>query len=427
MNKKRFTLGALITVVILAVTLSISVTMKIAMRNFNQQVNAVMQKQALYSHISDIDTKVRNYYTSLDEEQLQAALAAGYVDGLNDPYAQYLSTEAYKQAQLERQGQASGVGISLATNENGDLAVDTVDAESAAHKVGIQAGDILLSVDGEATTGAALQTVQTRLDNTAEKMLLSVKRGEQTMAFEVTAYTYSLETVSDRMIGGNIGYIRITAFHDNTESQFTAAYSALQSEGATSFIFDLRGCDGGGSRSALEGILSFLMPHGAYAAYTHADGTVTNLIAHSSHENTAPVAVLVNAETKGEAELMAGVLQEFSMGTVIGEKTVGKGKIQEFVPLKEDNSALLLTVGEISLIRGGSIEGVGITPNTTVPMSAYKSKRIGLIEDKEDDQLQVALNTLSGNVAGNLTTGTTVATTSTTAGTTASTTASTTK
>ncbi len=423
MDKKRYSLSALITVVILSVALAISVTMMIAMRHFNQQVNAVTQKQALYNHITDIDTKVRAYYASLDEEQLQAALAAGYVDGLNDPYAEYLSTAEYKVAQLERQGQASGVGITLVASEKGDIVVETVDVDSAAEKVGIKTGDILQSIDGETTVGAALQTLQNKLDSNAEKMILSVKRGEQTMAFEVTAYIYSLETVSDRMIGDTIGYIRITAFHDNTESQFTAAYSALQSEGATAFIFDLRGCDGGGSRDALEGILSYLMPHGAYATYTTPDGTVANLIAHSSHENSAPTVTLVNGETKGEAELMAGVLQEFSKTTVIGEKTVGKGKMQDFVPLKEDNSALLLTVGEISLIRGGSIEGVGITPNTVVPMTAYKAKRIGIIEDKEDDQLQAALPVLQGNVGGNLTAGTTVATVGTTAGTTAATTA----
>ncbi len=430
MDKRKFSFSTVITSVILAVTVAISVTMIIAIRHFNQQVNAVTQKQALYTYITDIDTKVRGHYTALDEGQLQSALAAGYVNGLNDPYAQYLTPSQYKIAQLERQGQASGVGITLAASENGDFVIEAVDKDSAADKVGVKAGDILLSVDGETTAGAALQTLQDTLDNNTEKMLLSVKRGEQTMAFEMTAYIYSLETVSDRMIGDSIGYIRITAFHDNTESQFTAAYSALQSEGATSFIFDLRGCNGGGSRAALEGILSYLMPHGTYATYTTSDGMAMNLIAHSSEDNSAPSITLVNAETKGEAEMMAGVLQEFSKTTVIGEKTAGKGKVQEFVPLKADNSALLLTVGEVSLIRAGAIEGVGITPNTLAPMTAYKAKRIGLIEDKEDDQLQAALTALQGNVSGNLTTGTTVVastTTSTTAGTTTSTTSGTTK
>lgn len=425
MNKKRFTLSAMITLVVLSVTVAVSATMMIAIRHFNQQVSAVMQKQALYTHISDIDTKVRDYYPSLDEEQLQAALAAGYVDGLHDPYAAYLTNEQYNQALLQRSGQKAGIGITLVTDDKGSLVVDKVDTDSAAHKGGVLAGDILLSVDGESTTGAALQTVQRKLDTATKKTMLSVKRGDKTHSFEVTAYTYSIDTVTDRMINENVGYIRITAFYDNTQGQFTAAYSALQNEGATSFIYDLRGCASGGSRSALEGVLSYLMPHGAYATYTAADGTTVNLVAHSSHASAAPCVVLVNGTTRGEAEIMAGVLQEFRVATVIGEKTVGKGKVQDFVTLKKDHSALLLTMGEISLINGGSIEGVGITPNTNVPMSAYKTNRIGLIEDKEDDQLQAALVALAGNLSGNIGTETvgttTTAPTSTTAATTTTT------
>ncbi len=409
MKRKTFSLSALITVVVLAVTLAISVTMMIAMRHFNQQVNAVTQKQALYHHITDIDTKVRTYYSALDEVQLKAALAAGYVNGLNDPYAQYLTTEQYKLALAERKGQALGVGITLSGDTAGNILVDKVDAESAAQKVGVKVGDVLLSIDGEQVSGKTLAQLQTVMDTKTEKMIISVKREDKTMAFEMTAYTYSLETVSDRMIGDNIGYIRITAFHDNTENQFTAAYSALQEEGATAFIFDLRGCNSGGSRTALEGILSYLMPHGAYATYTAADGSVSNLVAHNAHESALPSVTLVNGDTLGEAEIMAGVLQEFNVSTVIGEKTVGKGKIQDFIPLREDNSALLLTVGEISLVRGGSIEGVGITPTKAVPMTAYKAKRIGIITDEEDDQLQAALTVARSALGISVNTSTTIA------------------
>lgn len=411
MKKKTFSFNALITVVILAVALSISVTMMLAMRHFNSQVNAVTQKQALYHHITDIDTKVRTYYPALDEVQLKAAVAAGYVQGLNDPYAAYYTTEQYKAAQLQRQGQASGVGITLSGDTAGNILVDKVDADSAAEKVGVKAGDVLISIDSKEVKDTPLAELQNIMNTKTEKMILSVKRDDKTMAFEVTAYTYALETVSDRMINDNIGYIRITAFYDNTERQFTAAYSALQNEGATSFIFDLRGCKGGGSQQALEGIMAYLMPHGAYASYTAADGTKSNLVAHNTHEGSLPSVTLVNGETAGEAEVMAGVLQEFKVSTVVGEKTVGKGKVQDFIALKEDNSALLLTVGEIELINSGKIEGVGIKPNTAVPMSAYKAKRIGLIKDEEDEQLQAALSALQSAPGSAVTTNSTTAVT----------------
>ena len=147
MRNKKFSLSAVITLLILVVALAISITMMIAMRYFNQQVNAVTQKQALYAHITDIDNKVRTYYPTLDEEQLRSALAAGYVAGLQDPYARYYSTDAYKQALLLREGRAAGVGIHLKTDAQSRLVVDTLDADAAA------AADV--NGDGVADTGDA--------------------------------------------------------------------------------------------------------------------------------------------------------------------------------------------------------------------------------------------------------------------------------
>ncbi len=399
MHKKKYSFSALITVVILAVAVAISVTMMIAMRHFNSQVNAVTKKRALYTHIGDIDAKVRSYYGALDESRLQAALAEGYVNGLGDKYAQYYTHDEYTKALQNRAGQASNAGITVADGKTGELIAETVANESAAHKAGVQAGDVLVSINGESLVGVARQIVQDTLDTSTDKIKLSVLRDGKTLAFEITSYTYALQSITDRMIGDTTGYIRISAFYDNTASQFKAAHSALQNDGATAFVIDLRNCADGGSTKALETILEYVMPHGAYATYKAADGTVKNLVSHSSIESTIPTVVLVNGNTCGEAEVFAGVLQEFGRATVIGEKTVGKGKVQDFVTLQADNSAMWLTVGEISLIRGGAIEGVGITPNTVVMMSAYKTERIGKIEDKDDDQLQAALKVFDTNVA----------------------------
>lgn len=391
MSKKRFSLSVLITTVILAVAVAISVTMMIAMQHFNDQVNAVTKKQALYSHITDIDTKVRSYYGTLDEEQLRSALAAGYVNGLLDPYARFLTTADYKTAQSVRAGQASDAGIVLKANETGKLEIERVKTDSAAHKAGVQVGDVIQTVNGTAVTSADRVSTQQLFDTSTEKIALKVQRADKTVAFELTAYVYATESVTDKMLDGGIGYIRITGFYENTVSQFKAAYSALEADGASSFIFDLRGCEAGGSFTALKQMLSFLMPHSAYATLVKADGTAENLVTESVNERNAPTVTLVNAGTKGEAEIFAGVLQEFQRTTVVGEKTAGKGKVQDFIPVKADNSAMYLTVGEVKLIGGGAIEGVGITPNTEKIMSADKTALIGVMSDSEDDQLQAAI------------------------------------
>lgn len=398
MRNKKFSLSAVLTLLILVVALAISITMMIAMRYFNQQVNAVTQKQALYAHITDIDTKVRTYYPTLDEEQLRSALAAGYVAGLQDPYAQYYSTDAYKQALLLREGRAAGVGIRLKTDAQSRLVVDTLDADAAAAKAGVQAGDIITQVNGNAVAGPQRVSLQETLDTSTEKLVISVLRGDKAIAFELTAYTYNLKSVQEKMLNETVGYIRITAFYDNTLNQFKAACSSLENQGATSYIFDVRGCSGGGSTDSLKSMLSYLLPHGAYAAWVSSDGKTTyNLVADDSHTLSGTFAVVTDGATKGEAELFAGVLQEFGVATVVGEKTAGKGKIQDFVPLKADNSAIYLTIGEIVLMRGGSIEGVGITPTVEISLPSAQKAQGTSLQPEDDAQVQAALNTFKAS------------------------------
>lgn len=200
------------------------------------------------------------------------------------------------------------------------------------------------------------------------------------------------------MLSDTVGYIRISAFYDNTLNQFKAACSSLENQGAASYIFDVRGCNAGGSTDSLQSMLSYLLPHGAYAAWVSSDGKTTyNLVADDAHTLSGSFAVVTDAETKGEAELFAGVLQEFGVATVVGEKTAGKGKIQDFVPLKADNSAIYLTVGEIQLMRGGSIEGVGITPTVTVALPSAQKALGAALSTAEDAQVQAAVSTFKAS------------------------------
>lgn len=408
MKNKKYSFSTMLTTVILAVALAISVTMMLSMRYFSRQVNAVGQKQALYNHINDIDTKVRSHYGTIDEEILRRGIAAGYVSGLQDPYAKFYDTAAYKQALLERSGQSAGVGITLRA-VGSTVMVEAVDVGSAAEKAGVKVGDIVTALGGNPLTSSMISTAQQTLDTSTEKLSLSVQRAGKAMAFELTAYTYQLKSVTERMLNDTVGYIRITGFYDNTASQFKAAHSALQNEGATAFVYDLRSCSKGGSYQALQEMLSFVMPHGVYATFVRGDGTVENLVAHAANSVSGTATVLANANTRGEAELFAGILQEFKIATVVGQATAGKGKVQDFVPLQSDNSAMLLTVGEITLIQGGSIEGVGVKPSVEVFMDAQKVTQIGSLNDADDTQLQAALQTFNTNVSAQTVTPTTAA------------------
>lgn len=114
---------------------------------------------------------------------------------------------------------------------------------------------------------------------------------------------------------------------------------------------------------------------------------------------SVPSVTLVNGKTAGEAELFAGVLQEFQLTTVVGENTAGKGRIQEFFPLKVDSSAVKLTVAQLSLLQSGGLEGKGIAPTKLISLTESQTTDFELLTETTDPQLKAALSILTGGAA----------------------------
>ncbi len=393
MNKK-VSLGATLALIIVAMALTVSVTMVVAMRYFNTNVNDLAKKQVMFDNIADVDTAVRQQYGNIDEQKLRAALAQGYISSVGDPYAAYLSASEYKKAQEIQKGEVTGVGIEATLASDGRIVATLIHKNSAAERAGMQEGDVITAIDGTAVNPSDFAAVESKLES-ASKIILTAQRGDSTLSFDLTASTYSLVSVQERVIG-SVGYLRIRGFHENTAEQFKAAYSALEEQGVTAIVFDLRNNEGG-TLQAAQDILSYLMPRGEYAVFTDNSGNVTHLVAEDTHQMTIPSATLVNANTAGEAELFAGVLQEFNMTTVVGEKTAGKGRVQEYFVLKVDSSAVKLSVGELSLSKGGAIQDRGVVPTKAVSLTADQMTNFELLDEKTDPQLITALSTLDGS------------------------------
>lgn len=130
MNKK-ISIGATIALMIISIALTISVTMVVAMRIFNSSVNDVTQRRTMYQYVTEIDKAVRPHYLgTIDEEKLRTALARGYVDGIGDPYAAYLSADEYKAVQQARSGKLTGYGIELSRTEDGMPQITSVSKQS---------------------------------------------------------------------------------------------------------------------------------------------------------------------------------------------------------------------------------------------------------------------------------------------------------
>jgi C-terminal processing protease CtpA/Prc len=136
--KRKVSLSTTVTLVLLTMALTVSLTMLLAMRHFNDQLQLVSQRQAMYSHINDVDKKVREYYPDLDEESLRRGIAQGYIYGLNDPYAVYYDPARYAAEKLRLAGKANNVGVTLSLDANARVVVSRVQPNSAAGKAGVR-------------------------------------------------------------------------------------------------------------------------------------------------------------------------------------------------------------------------------------------------------------------------------------------------
>ncbi|MBQ4612369.1 MAG: PDZ domain-containing protein [Clostridia bacterium] len=402
--KKKITLSTALTLILLTAALAVSVTMMLAMRYFNRQVQWVSQRKAMYTYIDEVDQALREHYATLNEETLRQNVIAGFVKGSGDAYAEYFSPNAYISEQERLSGYANNVGISLIRDTDNRLVIYAVAADSAAAKAGVQVGDVLTAVDGTEVGERKASDLQQSIDS-AQKVLLSVRRGETALAFELSPYRYVVRSVQHKLLG-SVGYIRITAFYENTPKQLEQSIAELTQAGVNGLILDLRDNEGG-LRSSMQESISLLMPLGVYGSATDKKGNVTNLSSNVNQQLGAATVVLVNAATAGEAEFIAGAMQEASLATVIGETTAGKAKYQEYIKIELDNSAMKLTVGEYSLLKGGSFEGKGIVPTKEVSLTAEQQAVAPLLDDKTDPQIKAALSQINASDSGALNTSTT--------------------
>lgn len=393
--KRKISISTTITLVLLAVALTVSLTMLLAMRHFNDQLKMVGERQGMYEDVHDVDSLVRQYYPNIDDTLLRQSIAQGYVSGLGDPYAVYYTPARYAAEKLRMSGKANNVGVILTLNADAVPVVSRVNNGSSAAKAGVKVGDVVTALDSDTVAGKPLADIQNLL-NTAEKVRLTVQRGEETHSYELSSFEYTVRSVTTDVID-NVGYVRITAFYENTPDQFRSAVSALQEKGVTGLVFDLRN-NAGGSPQAVQSMLDYVMPLGPYGTMTDVAGNITILSVSDGSLLGVPTVTLVNGTTSGEAEFFAAVLQHASLTTVVGQTTAGKAKYQQYFTLESDYSALKLTVGQYGLVNSKETwQDVGVTPEVLVELPAEQAGMSSLLEPEDDQQVKVAIEQIAGS------------------------------
>ena len=351
-----------------------------------------------YIEIKDVVDE--QYIDEVSRQTLGDYAAAAMVSGLADKWSYYMSADEYKTYQLNSANEYSGIGMSIMKQDDGSFQVVSVNADSPAGLAGLGAGDVITAVDGEDITSMSLDE--------ARKLIRSKMNGKFTLglgrknSIEVDCSSVYQSAVNYRLEKTEAGYIQILNFEAGSGDDAIAAVEDLLNQGAVALCIDLRGNPGGLDTECAK-FLDYLLPNGTLFIETDKQGN-EKVTTSDGMCIQLPMCVLVNAETFGEAEVCAAVLQEYQWATVLGEATTGKTRTQETIPL-EGGSALRLSTGtyltgnrtDISA-KGGVVPDLILynsDASATGTTDGTVGESTGVGASSNDEQLMQALNLLS--------------------------------
>ena len=395
MNKK-ISLGIAISLVAIGCAITFVLTWTVSLNVYNSKLGTSEKYEGVYAKLREIDATVRqNYIGTVSDDALEASTINGYIAGIGDKYASYIAPSAYYELQQTQSGVILGAGFEAEEDSSGYLKITTVYKGSSAELNGVLSGDIITAIDGKSLLSMQQGQAMERLSGeVGTRLALQLLRDGESISVNLIRQQLEIESVSTRILDGNIGYIQISSFNAKTAEQFATALNTLNAVGAKALIIDVRQ-NPGGIVSALKPILNHFVPSAIAATVEYSDGSRKTLIeTDSTNSLTMPTAVLVDGGTVSAAELFASVLRDEAGALIVGSQTFGKGVMQNTYEFS-DGSALTLSVGKI-YTKSGTWNETGLKPDYSVDLAGGAIP--GNISDDADSQLQKAIEVLTPKI-----------------------------
>jgi carboxyl-terminal processing protease len=353
----------------------------------------------------DVFERIRSDYVEKpDDSKLVESAINGMLSSL-DPHSSYMSPKSFKDMQVQTRGEFGGLGIEV-TMEDGLVKVVAPIDDTPAARAGVRAGDLITHLDGEQVQGLSLnQAVDKMRGPVASPITLTIKRdgAADPLQIKIVRDTIRIKSVRSREEGGDVGYLRITQFNEQTfdglRDQIDKIEKDIPGDKLKGFVLDLRNNPGGLLDQAISVSDAFL-ERGEIVSTRgrNADESQRYNARSGDLAKGKPVIILINGGSASASEIVAGALQDHKRATLIGTRSFGKGSVQTIIPLGQ-NGAIRLTTARYYTPSGRSIQAKGIDPDIEILQDTPED-----LKGKDDTKGEASLkghlkNPADGNAA----------------------------
>lgn len=332
------------------------------------------------------------YYKEPDTDAMMDNAIQGLLYALEDPYTFYYDAENWAALWEEEEAAYTGIGIQLlGSYEDYSVTITRVFRDTPAETAGLRKGDVLVRVaDIEVNVETMQNAVNVMRGQVGESVEVEVYRNGEYLTFNILRAPVHMNNVDYAMLDNNVGYVILYQFSTETLIEdFNAAVDALEAQGATSLILDLRDNPGGWVNDAVSVADRFLDNKLVVYSQTRFSED-TNPQYTQAGADTIPLVVLINGSSASSSEILSGALQDHDRATIVGSQSFGKGIMQYVIGLSDNETGIQFTYCEYFTPNGNAVHEIGITPDIVVEMPADMQYAMFEVGDMSDPQLAAA-------------------------------------
>ncbi len=336
----------------------------------------------------------RDFLNEIDENKTEDGIYKGYVAALGDKYSVYYNAQEYKALNEHNSGEFGGVGLQVNSGKDYIEIIAPI-KDTPADRAGIKAGDKVKAINGENFSPDQMEeAVKVMRGEPGTEVTLTILREvsgkTQELDFKLKRELIDVDSVYPKMLENNIGYIYISGFQERTFKDFKKALEDLQAQGAKKLVLDLRNNPGGLLDVTLE-MADYLLGKANIMTVKYKTKDEETFSSDES-QNNIPMVVLIDNGSASASEIMAGALQDNNRALLLGQKTYGKGVMQQIYNfgIGNDGTGMKLTVAEFFTPNHNKIHGIGVSPDIEVKLNDGVNK-IGPENLDKDNQLQEAI------------------------------------